>query len=136
MVSVPPEENVFDIELGARGRCAVVRVRGELDWAASPSLRIVVEQLRGLLGGGCLILDFTALTFCDSTAIGTLAMARHECREHGIRLVLTALPVFLRRMLTTTGLISVFEVRETLESALDEVDGWDSDGRAPAFSDA
>ncbi|HTU78369.1 MAG TPA: STAS domain-containing protein [Solirubrobacteraceae bacterium] len=61
---------------------AVVVVGGEIDFAASPRLR---ECLADRVGAGKrrLVLDFSSVSFIDSTAIGVLVGAIMRLREHG-----------------------------------------------------
>jgi anti-anti-sigma factor len=61
---------------------AVVVVSGELDYGASPRLR---ECLFGHIraGGRHIVVDLSAVTFIDSTAIGVLVAAVTGLRESG-----------------------------------------------------
>ncbi len=132
---VPPKGIAFDVDHGAYGRWAVVHVTGDLDWARSASLLDTVERLWDQLRGGCLILDLGLMRFCDSSGISQLIKVYRGCQEHGVRLSLAAPPAFLRRLLNTTGLIQLFEIRETLEQALRDLAGWEPDANtAPAPS--
>lgn len=103
---------------------------GDLDWTSSAHLLDTVEPLWESLRGGCLILDLGPMRFCDSSGIAQLIKVFRGCQEHHIRLALAASPAFLRRMLNTTGLIQLFEVHETLEQALTDLDGWEPDRNA------
>jgi anti-sigma B factor antagonist len=61
---------------------AVMMVGGELDYAASPQLRErIADQIAA--GGRRLVLDLSAVTFIDSTAIGVLVGAVLRLRETG-----------------------------------------------------
>jgi anti-sigma B factor antagonist len=61
---------------------AVMMVGGELDYAASPQLRErIADQITA--GGRRLVLDLSAVTFIDSTAIGVLVGAVMRLRETG-----------------------------------------------------
>jgi len=61
---------------------AVITVGGELDYAVSPELR---EHLFAQLAAGRrrLLLDFSAVTFIDSTAIGVIVAALSRLRASG-----------------------------------------------------
>jgi anti-sigma B factor antagonist len=61
---------------------AVMKVGGELDYAASPQLRErIADQINA--GGRRLVIDLSAVTFIDSTAIGVLVGAAVRLRDGG-----------------------------------------------------
>jgi anti-sigma B factor antagonist len=61
---------------------AIVIVGGEIDYEASPRLKArIMEHLNG--DGHRLVLDFSWVTFIDSTAIGVLMGAVAKLRETG-----------------------------------------------------
>ncbi|XVQ90426.1 STAS domain-containing protein [Microbispora siamensis] len=119
---VPPE-GAFDVDHGVHGKWAVVHITGDLDWTRSAGLVDTVERFWDSVRSGCLILDLGPTRFCDSSGVSQLIKVFRGCRERDIRLALAAPPAFLQRMLNTTGLIQLFEVHETLEQALTDLDG-------------
>ncbi|GIH92909.1 hypothetical protein Psi01_35390 [Planobispora siamensis] len=119
----------FEVVLGSYGKCAVVHLKGALDLATASALRVMIEHLWDFLQEGCLVLHLSSMTFCDSTGIGAMIGVSKGCNERGVRLVLAAAPVALRRRLTITGLLPLFEVHDSLKEALSEV-GWQSEGAA------
>lgn len=87
----------------------LVTSEGELDMAAAGGLRDCLLQAceRGLP----VVLDFAAVTFVDSSALGVLASASRNIRENGCPLtVLNCTPRVLTTM-TLTGLVTVIDVR-------------------------
>ncbi|GIH97874.1 STAS domain-containing protein [Planobispora siamensis] len=131
---VPPDDTAFEVVLGEPGECTVVHIHGAFDWVTSPPLKANVERLWDSLRGGCLVLDLGPMSFCDSTGVGTLIELLNGCRERGVRLVLAAPPAYLRGMLTTTGLIELFEVTETVEQALQGSAGGEAGAGHPSPS--
>ncbi|MGC5014606.1 STAS domain-containing protein [Streptosporangium sp. DT93] len=121
MATHPSDELAFTVDLGEPGSHAVVHVRGELDWNSAPTLTTMVEHLWDFLQGGCLTLNLEPMTFCDSMGLGTLIEISKGCRERRVRLVLAAPPPSLLRTLTITGLTAVFELRDTLREALEDL---------------
>ncbi|GIH92216.1 anti-sigma factor antagonist [Planobispora siamensis] len=113
-----PDDLPYAIDLDRSARCAVVHITGPLDMTTSLILRIVLEPLWDAVDEGCLILDLTAMTFCDSTGVAALIEAFKESREHGTQILLAAASSSLLRMLHTMGLIALFETHSTLEEAL------------------
>ncbi len=96
----------------------VLEVSGELDLAIAPWLR---DQLDALFVGGAssLLVDLSAATFLDSTALGVLVGALNRCHElgGGIHLVVTE-PQILR-VLTITGLSQSFTLHKDRAELLD-----------------
>jgi len=112
-----PDEEV-SLPLSNNVDLPVLEVSGELDLAVAPWLR---EQLDALFVGGAssLILDLSAATFLDSTALGVLVGARNRCHDlgGGIHLVVTE-PQILR-VLTITGLSQSFSLHKDRTELLD-----------------
>ncbi|GIH98345.1 anti-sigma factor antagonist [Planobispora takensis] len=117
----------FEVVLGSYGKCAVVHLKGALDLATASALRVMIEHLWDFLQEGCLVLHLSSMTFCDSTGIGAMIGVSNGCGERGVRLVLAEAPVMLRRRLTITGLLPLFEMHDSLEGALSDV-GWQPEG--------
>ncbi|MFF4991558.1 STAS domain-containing protein [Streptosporangium saharense] len=66
-----------------------------------------------------LVIDLSGLTFCDSTGLAELLWVLQRSRETGTRLMLAGTNRTLRHMLTTTGLLSFFELADSVEEALE-----------------
>lgn len=113
-----PESN-FTATSGLHGTTLVVRVSGELDHYHTRVLRAEIDRAWGTLRSPTLIIDLSALTFCDSSGIGELLQARHRGRLVGIRLILTGVQGNLARRLNLAGLTQVFEVFPSVAEALE-----------------
>jgi anti-sigma B factor antagonist len=75
-------DDVMDEHVGWGEDVAVMKVGGELDYEASPQLRErIADQIDA--GGRRLVVDLSAVTFIDSTAIGVLVGAAMRLRETG-----------------------------------------------------
>src|SRR4051812_50012155 len=72
----------FSISDEAMGGAVVVRLEGELDFAAGASLRNHVDSTAGF----ALVLDMRLVTFVDSSALRELLRARTEVQARGDRL--------------------------------------------------
>ena len=87
----------------------LVTSEGELDMAAASGLRGCL--LQACECGLPVVLDFAAVTFVDSSALGVLASANRNIRENGCHLtVINCKPRVLTTM-TLTGFITVIDVR-------------------------
>ena len=76
---------------------------GELDLATRPELSEVLERATGS-GASELQLDFTEVTFIDSTAIKVIAQAAAEVRAHGGHVGVTLGSRNVLRIFEITGL--------------------------------
>jgi len=91
---------------------AVIALHGELDGATAPELC----SMLGLLGQvfGAVVVDLSALTFCDSRGLRVLRDAhRHLGATHG-RLTVRRPPPMLRRLFAVTGLHDVLDIETNL----------------------
>jgi anti-sigma B factor antagonist len=99
MSSTPPG---FSIEADEpEGDRVSIRVKGELDMAATPTL---TQTITGLAGVGRIQLDLSGVTFLDSSAIGALVASGRELGENGTRLEIGPRSDIVTRVLEITGL--------------------------------
>jgi anti-sigma B factor antagonist len=99
------------------GDAGAVRVSGEVDMYTAPQLK---QCLLELIDGGArrIVVDLSAVTFIDSTALGVLigGVRRVHAAGGAMALVVTGRPV--HRVLSITGLDRVFSIHDTFEDAL------------------
>lgn len=93
----------------------VVILRGEHDIATTPDLRAALGRVR--TGSDRILIDLGACEFLDSSVLGVLiGELRHARERAGVLIILLprdhASPV--RRTLELTGLLDVFDVRESV----------------------
>jgi anti-anti-sigma factor len=95
-----------------------IAVGGEVDTDTAGRLVQAVEGL--LVVSVCrVVVDLTSVTFLDSSGIRALLTARRIASEHGAALQVTGVHGIVRRVLTLTGLLSMFTDDETEGSPLD-----------------
>jgi anti-anti-sigma factor len=94
---------------------SVVRVDGELDLATKQHLEEAVE---GADASGHLVIDLTACTFLDSSAVGVLISTAHTAHAVGGNLSLVASDPGLLRVLEIAAVDTVLPVHRTLDEAL------------------
>jgi anti-anti-sigma factor len=101
--SSPGERTEFDqfaIHLAQRdGRCTY-QCTGELDMSTAPILRSALEHLTTDV-----TLDFTEVSFLDSSGIGALVAQYQRLSKHGCTLRVQGLQEPPRRALEITGLL-------------------------------
>ncbi|GAA2407154.1 STAS domain-containing protein [Nonomuraea africana] len=80
-----------------------VALSGEIDIFSSAALR---ERLLGVLRGSSrlLVLDLSAVSFCDTSGLGVLVGIQRRARLMGITLALTGALPYMTQLLHTTGL--------------------------------
>jgi anti-sigma B factor antagonist len=101
---------------------AVLVLYGEFDIAAAPGLREQLADVRSAAPRG-VVLDMTAATFLDSSALRELLSADARLREDGVALVLAALHPAVERLLELTSTTGMLAVAPTLEAALQRAAG-------------
>jgi anti-sigma B factor antagonist len=79
-----------------------IRVSGELDIYSAPRLRSVIEEA-SLVAPGSIVVDLSAVTFMDSSALGTLIAADGELRARQCRLILARPGERVWKVLEITG---------------------------------
>jgi anti-anti-sigma factor len=92
----------FTVETGdPAGDEVSIRVKGELDMAATPAL---TEAIRAAAATPRIVLDLSGVTFLDSSAIGALVASGREVGEGGGRLSIGPRSDIVNRVLEITGL--------------------------------
>ncbi|MFJ4713909.1 STAS domain-containing protein [Streptomyces sp. NPDC088785] len=97
------------------GRRVLVHAKGELDLHASVDLYTQVQDL--LATSPTVIMDMSAVTFCDSSGFNALLRLHRRAQESGGRLVLAAPHPTVSRLLALTGSDQVFEIFRTRAEA-------------------
>jgi anti-sigma B factor antagonist len=91
--------------------CALVSVTGEIDLYTAPHLQ---SEFTRLLqdGPSRVVIDMSAVDFCDSTGMNVLLSALKRMKEQGGALEVAAPRPAVRKILQVTGLDSVFTVHD------------------------
>ncbi|MFE0643421.1 STAS domain-containing protein [Streptomyces sp. NPDC058877] len=117
----------IEVDEDEYGPWTVLRVQGELDLVTSPGIR---RRVHDAVAGGRhdLVIDLSAVRFCDSSGVGVLIAARRLLRSCGgrLRLILPedaeAGDGHVGRVLSALGVRRLFEVYEDVSGALTESD--------------
>jgi anti-sigma B factor antagonist len=109
---------LFDVSAERLGDgLGVVHVSGEVDMYTAPQLK---QSMLTLIDEGAsrVVIDLSAVTFIDSTALGVLIGGVRRLHSGGgaMALVVTGRPV--QRVLSITGLDRVFTIHATLDEAV------------------
>lgn len=110
-------EEVFEIAEESDKDTPILTVRGEIDVSTAPELRDKLVQVNQQ-GHSTVVVDLSAVTFLDSTALGVLVSGLKRFRSAGgdLRLVVTGRSV--SKVLEITGLVDVFKIFETAQAAV------------------
>ncbi len=97
---------------------AIVRVKGELDFATTPRL---LEELSKIPDNTHLIFDLSELRFCDSSGLGALIGAYNTAASAGATVYLAGLTPTVLTTIKVTMLDQLLPMRDTAQAALAEV---------------
>lgn len=118
--SPPAGDGAFDIDVESSPGHTVVTVSGEIDVFTAPRLRQVLFD-PVLCGRPRVVVDLDAVSFMDSTGVGTLVAARRWTLSRESALALVCGPGPVLRLLGLVGLDKVFEIHDSVDAAV--VDG-------------
>lgn len=97
------------IEVVPSAGTTTIAIRGDLDLASVPQLHSCLTDLVNR-GETQIVLDLSAVTFCDSTALGVFAGAHRRLSAIGGLIELQRPPPALRHLLAVSGLDQVLHV--------------------------
>jgi anti-sigma B factor antagonist len=98
----------------SQGEHIVLVLTGEIDLYTAPRLQAELTGALAAAGPARIVVDMSAVEFCDSTGMNVLLAAHRLAAERGGELVLAAPRPALRKILEVTGLQSVFTVHDDL----------------------
>ena len=104
---------VFSVSIGrALGR-VILTLHGELDTAAAPVLRSVLDDIIEQQGNLDVIIDLAKLEFVDSRGLSELVAADRMAKEQGGTVTLSAPRPRVHRLFELTGLAEHLTLTET-----------------------
>ena len=86
---------------------ALLVIVGEIDLATAPSFGAAINK--GIQHAGKVVLDFTGVTFMDSSGLNVLVTAVGQDRPNGSVVIRNA-PLSVHRLLAITGLNEVIRI--------------------------
>jgi anti-sigma B factor antagonist len=94
----------------------VLSLAGELDHDTAPALRIALGRCEQA-GTSRILVDCSALDFCDSTGLNLLLEARANAKGRGASLALVGMAPSVARVFEVTGAETLFPRYATLDEA-------------------
>lgn len=105
------QQPAWQLTVDRAGGTSVVTLRGEFDMACDQQVRqALLDELR-TAGPGGLVLDMSAVSFADSSALATLVAVRHAAAEHGRSFILRRPSPLVVRLLQLTGMTDFLAAR-------------------------
>ncbi|WP_214414263.1 STAS domain-containing protein [Sphaerisporangium fuscum] len=117
-MTTPENPPLLSVTLGTHGNVVVAHVRGEMDYHSAPLVRQGLSQAWALPDVATVIVDLSAVSFCDSMGLSELIAALRRSQDTGVPLRITAVQPQVARLLRLTGLWRVFDIRSSLAEAL------------------
>jgi anti-sigma B factor antagonist len=105
------------LSISDRGGVAVVSLCGELDISGASVLQAYLSDIRRQARARS-VADLAGLAFIDSACLGVLVRHCKEIRRQGGSFALAGPQPGVRRILAVTGLLTWFEVHDTVEEAV------------------
>lgn len=99
---------------------SIVSGRGELDSYAAPRLSKTLLRVAQDADVQRVVLDFSDVTFLDSSGLRALLGAARIASERGAQLILVANDPRVVKVVQLTGTAGVLDLRPTLAEVLDE----------------
>jgi stage II sporulation protein AA (anti-sigma F factor antagonist) len=114
----------FEVRVSDRPNACVAQIEGDIDITVVPELK---EALEEVLEAGCLnvVLDLTAVTYADSSALSLLVWLDRRLGPIGGRMVLTGANRDVTRILELSGLVQVAGSVSTSPSVPAALEGLD-----------
>jgi anti-anti-sigma factor len=94
------------------GPWVIVRPAGEIDLSVADEFRATV--LDALEQAGRVAIDFSELTFLDSSGLSVIAIALKQTQNDGGQLILVGLTERVRLVLEITGMTKILDIRDDL----------------------
>jgi anti-sigma B factor antagonist len=98
----------------SQGDRTVLALAGEIDLYTAPRLQGELTRALDAAEHAQIVVDMSAVEFCDSTGMNVLLAAHRLASERGGDLVLAAPRAPVRKILEVTGLHAVFTVLDDL----------------------
>lgn len=91
----------------------IIALEGEIDLACSPELRVILHE-HAAAKRPALLLDFSGVSYVDSSGLATLVEYVRNAQEFGGKLGLAAVSTRVRTILDLVRLSEIFPIYATL----------------------
>lgn len=98
------------VEIKSENQVAVAKIMGELDHHTAREIREIIDRTLNKAVIKLLVLDFSNVTFMDSSGIG-LIMGRYKLiSQMGGEVVIACPPAFIRKVLQISGISKIAKI--------------------------
>jgi anti-anti-sigma factor len=111
-------ETAMNLEVETINKNVVIRVSGRLDMNTSPALRKAALRLYTKSECKNLIVDFTEVSFIDTSALATLIEILVAAKEQCAQLTLCGLNENVRYLIEVNGLTEFFRIESSTREEL------------------
>lgn len=109
----------FDVSIEEHtGAYSVVVVSGEVDLHTAPKVQYAIERAAGDEGASAVVVDMSAISFIDSTALSMFTRARRSLEERGKSLRIAKPSEAVERIFSVTGFRDYFDIFPSREEAV------------------
>jgi anti-sigma B factor antagonist len=108
----------ISVRMDTEKETAIIEVKGDIDLYSSPQVRQTVLDTLNKKEAKRVIVDLIGVRYVDSSGVASLVEGLQLSRKSQVRFVLCGLNKAPKQVLELTRLIKVFEIHDTLETAL------------------
>ena len=109
-------------ELRTIGSVTVATLSGDIDHHSARLMRTEIDRAISAVHPACLVIDFSAVTFMDSSGIG-LIMGRYKLmNEYGGEVVVARPPAYIRKVLRLAGVDRLARITDSLDGIIPAAD--------------
>ena len=109
----------MDIIFNIKANILVVELYGELDHHAAVNIRKDIDETIAAYGTRDLLLDFSKVTFMDSSGIGVILGRYRKLSVEGGHIAACCCSLTVRNILNMAGVFSVIDYFDTQKEAMD-----------------
>ncbi len=100
------------MEISTSGKCMTVFLNGEIDHHTAAAIRKAIDDETDRLLPKILVLDFSSVTFMDSSGVGLVMGRYRNVSAHGGRLEAVNLPAGCYRIMKMSGLEKIAKIQK------------------------
>ncbi len=101
------------VEISTYGKCMTVFLRGEIDHHTAAGIRKEIDEETDKLLPQLLVLDFSGVTFMDSSGVGLVMGRYRNVSAHGGRLEVVNLSAWCYKIMKMSGLEKIAKIQMT-----------------------
>ena len=105
----------------------IAELAGEIDHHEAADIRNDIDSTFAAFGSRHLIMDFSGVSFVDSSGIGVIMGRYKKVAENGGMTVICGCSEYLRSILYMAGIFTIVKEAESKEAAIEMIKDFDSE---------